>query len=228
MSDAKTLEAYLAPPTRHKERKLNDNATSYTRLLRHTFQIDCDTQTAVNDEVTGEHLNWHSKNALKQYVPQLLDEDTFDAKHLADDHPVRYANTAATFDYDDQRDHVYCWRVPLPGRGTDFWIPLQINPGQAAEWRALLDDEDDSYTAGELRLQRDGDRWVLHVTANYEVDEQTDTTDLDDVTPVGFDVGEAQLLVGCALQDDRPRTRCSSTAAGFATSDTARNAAKTG
>ncbi|AFK18308.1 transposase [Haloferax mediterranei ATCC 33500] len=31
--------------------------------------------TAVNEVVSGEDLNWHSKNALKQYVPNLLDED---------------------------------------------------------------------------------------------------------------------------------------------------------
>jgi len=46
----------------------------------------------------------------------------------------------------------------------------QLNPEQE-DWRAaLIDDEDESVWAGEIRLQRDSDRWVLHVAANYEVE----------------------------------------------------------
>ena len=203
--ECKTLEAYLAPPTQHKQRKLHDEHDRYESLLRCSFNGECDTMTAVNEIVTGEDLNYHSKNALKQYVPNLLDEDTYDAKQLADTHPIRYANTAAVFDHDDDRHHEVCWEVPLPGRGTNFWIPLQLNPEQEDWWHSLIDDEDDSVWSGELRLQRDGDRWVLHVTANYEVKpDHSCSCNSDDVTPVGFDVGESKLLVGCALRDDTP------------------------
>ena len=203
--ECKTLEAYLAPPTQHKQRKLRDEHDRYETLLRRSFNDKCDTMTAVNEVVSGEDLNWHSKNALKQYVPHLLDEDTYDAKQLADTHPIRYANTAAVFDHDEARRHEICWEVPLPGRGTNFWIPLQLNPEQEYWWHSLIDDKDDSVWAGELRLQLDGDRWVLHVTANYEVEaDHKCSCDSDNVTPVGFDVGESKLLVGCALRDDTP------------------------
>lgn len=155
--------------------------------------------------VSGEYLNWHWKNALRQYVPNLLDEDTYDAKQLTDDHPIRYANTAAVFDVDKDRHHGICWEVPLPGRGTNFWIPLQLNPEQEGRWQALINENDESVWAGELRLQHDGSRWVLHVTANYEVEpDYSCSCESDDVTPVRFDVGESKLLAGCALQDDTP------------------------
>jgi putative transposase len=113
----KTLEAYLAPPTQHKQRKLHVDHDRYESLLRRSFNNGCDTMSAVNEVVSGEALNWHAKNALKQYVPHLLDEDTYDAKQLADAHPIRYANTAAVFDIDEDRHHEICWEVPLPGRG---------------------------------------------------------------------------------------------------------------
>jgi putative transposase len=45
--------------------------------------------TAVSDIITGEDLNWHSKTALKKYVPNLADEDTYNASQHADDHPLR-------------------------------------------------------------------------------------------------------------------------------------------
>jgi len=204
MSEAKTLEAYFAQPTQHKERKLQQEKERYEKLLRRSFYTGCDTMTAVNDTVSGKDLNWHSKNALKNYVPDLLDEDTFDAKKLADDHPIRYANTAANFDHDKTRHHSICWEVPLPGRGTNFWIPLQINSSQEDWWHTLIDEDDESITVGEIRLQRDGSRWVLHVTANYEIEESPETDDRSNVTPVGVDVGESNLLVGCALQDGTP------------------------
>ncbi|WP_312911839.1 transposase [Natronosalvus caseinilyticus] len=203
--ECKTLEAYLAPLTQHKQRKLENEHERYEALLHRSFNDECDTMSAVNEVVSGEALNWHSKNALKQYVPNLLDEDTYDAKQLADDHPIRYANTAAVFDIHEDRHHKICWEVPLPGRGTNVWIPLQLNPEQEDWWYALIDEDDESVRAGELRLQRDGTRWVLHVTANYEVElDHSCSCDSDDVTPVGFDVGESKLLVGCALQDDTP------------------------
>lgn len=204
MSEHKVLEAYLVSPTRHKESKLHAEHARYTDLLHETFDDECDTMSAVNEVVSGRDLNWHSKNALKKYVPNLLDEDTYDAKNLTDDHPIRYANTAAVFDYDEDRHHSYCWEVPLPGRGTNVWIPLQINPEQDDWWLELLDEDDERVTAGELRLQRDGSRWVLHVTANYDVDEPAYASDDAGVTPVGFDVGESQLLVGCALEENAP------------------------
>ena len=208
--ERKTLEAYLAPPTQHKQRKLNGEHERYETLLRRSFNNGCDTMTAVNEVVGGEDLNWHSKNALKQYVPNLLDEDTYDAKHLANDHPIRYANTAAVFDHDEDRHHEICWEVPLPGRGTNFWIPLQLNPEQEDWWDFLIEDDNESVWAGEIRLQRDGDRWVLHVTANYEVEpDHSCSCESGNVTPVGFDVGESKLLGAVPSKIAHRLTRCS-------------------
>ena len=118
---------------------------------------------------------------------------------------TRYANTAAVFDGDEDRHHEICWEVPLPGHRTNFWIPLQLNPEQEDWWHALRDEGDDSVWAGEIRLQRDGSRWVLHVTANSEMEaNHSYSTTNDDVTPVRFGVGESKLLMGCALRDETP------------------------
>jgi len=61
-----------------------------------------------------------TRKRTQKYVPNLLDADTYNAKQLADTHPIRYANTAAVFDVDEERHHKICWEVPLPGRGTNF------------------------------------------------------------------------------------------------------------
>ncbi len=94
--------------------------------------------------------------------------------------------------------HEFCWRVPQAGRGNAFWIPLRINPAQRELWGDLLDGD---VSVGEFRLQEHRTTWVLHVTVEYAV---ADPDVPDDPTPVGFDIGEANLLTGCALQDDTP------------------------
>jgi len=86
-------------------------------------------------------------------------------------------------------------------RGTNFWIPLRINPEQEALWFDLLNDE---ATAGELRLQKHRASWELHVTVEYSVDEPTNS-DKHNETYIGFDVGESALITGCALKRDVPR-----------------------
>jgi putative transposase len=132
-------------------------------------------------------------------VPQL--HDTYDAQELDDDHPVRLTNQAAEFDHSPERDYEFTWWVPQPGRGTNFWIPLRINPAKEGLWHDLVDGE---ASAGQLRLQRHRASWTLHVTVAFTV-EDTDYEPIDDdVTPVGFDIGEAHLLAGCACEQDTP------------------------
>jgi putative transposase len=86
--ESKTLEAYLAPYSAQAA-----EAPRRTRPIRivasSQLQRECDTMTAVSDIITGEDLNWHSKTALKKYVPNLADEDTYNASQHADDHPLR-------------------------------------------------------------------------------------------------------------------------------------------
>jgi putative transposase len=108
-------------------------------------------------------------------------------------------NRAAKFDYSTERDHGFVWQAPQPGRGTNFWIPLQINPEQESLWFDLLDGD---AAAGELRLQRHRTSWELHVTVEYPVEKPTES---DDPTYIGFDVGESALTTGCALKRDGPR-----------------------
>jgi putative transposase len=44
---------------------------------------------------------------------------------------------------------------------------------------------------------------VEAISANYEVEANYSYSSInDDVTPVGFDVGESKLLIGCALRDE--------------------------
>lgn len=87
--------------------------------------------SAVSEIVTPLDLPYQVKAALCNYVPQLLDEDTYGANELAEDHPIRFTNQAAKFDYSDARHHGFTWRVPQPGKpSTNFWMPLNINPDQ--------------------------------------------------------------------------------------------------
>jgi len=192
----KTLEATLAPPTAHKERRLQRTVATYRRALSESFESGADTQTAVNDVVTGYTLTSYAKDALKNYVPQL--RRTYNASELDDDHPVRFTNRGWRLDHSEDRTHEFCWRVPQAGRGNAFWIPLRINPEQRELWRELFDGE---VTVGEFRLQEHRTNWVLHVTIEYAV---TEPEESDDPTPVGFDIGESKLLTGCACQDDTP------------------------
>jgi len=189
----KTLEATLAPPTAHKERRLQRTVATYRRALEDAFESGADTQSAVNDVVTPYTLTSYAKDALKSYVPKL--RDTYNASELDDDHPVRFTNRGFRLDHSEDRRHEFCWRVPQAGRGNGFWIPLRINPEQRDLWADLFDGE---LSPGEFRLQRTRINWVLHVTVEYEIDAAEMP---DDPTPVGFDIGESKLLTGCALTE---------------------------
>ncbi|MGB9961567.1 RNA-guided endonuclease TnpB family protein [Halobacterium sp. MBLA0001] len=193
----KTLQATLATPTTGKEQRLQRLLDTYHDALHDAFDAGANTMSAVNDIVTPYDLPYQAKDALKSYVPKL--RDTYNAEELDDEHPVRLVNRAATFDHSAERDHGFVWQVPQPGRGTNFWIPLQINPEQESLWCDLLDGD---ATAGELRLQRHRTSWELHVTVEYSVAEPTES---DDPTYIGFDVGESALITGCALKRDVPR-----------------------
>ena len=192
----KTLEATLTPPTAHKERKLQELHDLYHEGLHEAFEASADTQSAVNDIVTPYDLPYQVKDALKNYVPSLDD-----AQKLSDNHPTRMVNRAARFDYSAERTHSYVWEVPQPGRGTNFWIPLRINPEQEGLWHALVDR---NASAGQLRLQQNRTSWTLHVTVEFPVEEPDYATDGDDVTHIGLDIGETALITGCALKDGSP------------------------
>jgi putative transposase len=195
----KTLEATLAPPTAHKERKLCDLLETYREGLHEAFDAGCDTMSATSDVVTPHDLPYQAKAALCNYVPQL--HDTYDAQELDDDHPVRLTNQAAEFDHSAARDYEFTWWAPQPGRGTNFWIPLRTNPEQDGLWHDLVHGD---ASAGQLRLQRHRTSWTLHVTVEFPVEEPDYEPTDDDVTPVGFDIGEAHLLAGCACEQGTP------------------------
>ena len=193
----KTLQATLATPTAGKEQRLQRLLHTYRDALNDAFDAEVTTMSAVNDIVTPYDLPYQAKDALKSYIPKL--RATYNADELDDEHPLRLVNRAATFDYSDEREHGFVWQVPQPGRGTNFWIPLRINPEQESLWFNLLNGNAE---AGELRLQRHRTSWELHVTVEYTVEESTDP---DNPTYIGFDVGESALITGCALKRDVPR-----------------------
>ena len=195
----KTLEATLAPPTAHKERKLCDLLDTYREGLHEAFDAGCDTMSATSDVVTLYGLPYQAKAALCNYVPQL--HDTYNAQELDDDHPVRLTNQAAEFDHSAARDYAFTWWAPQPGRGTNFWIPLRINPAQEDLWHNLVHGD---ASAGQLRLQQHRTSWTLHVTVEFPVEKPDYEPTDDDVTPVGFDIGEAHLLAGCACEQGTP------------------------
>ncbi|MUV85061.1 IS200/IS605 family element transposase accessory protein TnpB [Natronomonas sp. CBA1123] len=195
----KTLEATLAPPTAHKKQKLCDLLDTYRAVLHEAFKAGCETMTATSDVVTPYDLPYQAKAALCNYVPQL--HGTYDAQELDDNHPARLTNQAAEFDHSPERDYEFTWWVPQPGRGTNFWIPLRINPAQEGLWHDLVDGE---ASAGQLRLQRHRTSWTLHVTVEFPVEQPDYEPTDEDVTPVGFDIGEAHLLAGCACEQRTP------------------------
>ena len=190
----KTLEATLVSPTTGKERALQRTVANYRRALRESFNARATTQAAVNDVVTPYTLTSYAKDALKSYVPTL--RDTYGASELGGGHPVRFTNRGFRLDHSADRVAEFCWYVPQAGRGNGFWIPLHINPEQRGLWFGLFDG---GLSAGEFRLQEHRERWVLHVTVEYEVPEPTES---GEATYVGFDIGESKLLAGCACRDD--------------------------
>ena len=192
----KTLQATLAPPTAHKEHRLQRTVATYRRALEDSFESGADTQTAVNDVVTPYTLTSYAKDALKNYVPNfgtLTTQRSSKTTTPSDSRTVggvlttpRSANTSSAGAF------------PQAGRGNAFWIPLRINPAQRELWSDLFNDD---VAVGEFRLQEHRTNWVLHVTVEYEVAEPDVP---DDPTPVGFDIGESKLLAGCACQADTP------------------------
>jgi len=208
----KTLEATLAPPTAHKERKLSDLLETYREGLHDVFNVGCDTMSATSDVVTPYDLPYQAKAALCNYIPQL--HDTYDAQELDDDHPVRLTNQTAEFDHSAARDYEFTWWAPQPGRGTNFWIPLCINPEQDGLWHNLLHGD---ASAGQLRLQHHRTSWTLHVTVELPVEElDCEPTD-GDVTPVGFNIGKSHLLAGCACSRSPRLTHYSPTVVALVT-----------
>jgi IS605 OrfB family transposase len=146
--------------------------------------------------VTPYDLPYQAKDALKSYVPKL--RKIYDADEIHDEHPLRLVNRAAKFDHDAGRSAEFVWNVPQPGRGTNFWIPLRINPEQRELWFDLLGDD---AKAGEVRVQQNRTSLIVHVTIEHDV---KDPEPSDDPTHVGFDIGESALITGCALQADAP------------------------
>ena len=196
----KTLQATYVTPTSGKEQRLQRLLDTYRDALHAAFDAGANTMSAVNDIVTPyDRLPYQAKDALKSYVPKLHRVDS--ARELDDEHPVRLVNRAAKFDYSAEREYGFVWQVPQPGHGTDFWIPLRINPEQESLWFDLLNEE---VKPGELRLQRHRTTWELHITVEYSV-EKPPTADDQEPTYIGFDVGESALITGCALKRDGPR-----------------------
>ena len=195
----KTLQATLAPPTQHKERKLGETVAAYRDALAEAFDAGCESKSAVNDIVTPYDLSSYAKDALKNYVPQLCG-DSYDADGLADDHPVRFTERGFTLDH--QPENAIEWYVKIPHHEDyHLWLPVRINPAQADLWHDLREE---SVDVGEFRLQRHRTSWELHVTVDYEVQEPDYDSADDEVTPVGFDIGEAHLLAGCACENGSP------------------------
>ncbi|WP_254525312.1 transposase [Natrinema caseinilyticum] len=192
----KTLEATLAPPTQGKAVRLRRLLSTYREALHDAFDSGADTMNGVSEVVTSFDLPYQAKAALCSYVPKL--RKTYNARELDDEHPLRLTNQAAKFDRDESRHHEICWNVPLPGYGTNFWIPLRVNPEQESLWHDLLGED---AKAGQIRLQQNRSNWVLHVTVTYSVeDPETD----GDETYIGFDIGESALITGCALKRNMP------------------------
>lgn len=190
----KTLELKLVSPNAHKRRKFRETTDAYRAALHAAFDADCSTRSAANDMVVEYDLSGYAKNALKQYVPQLLDEDTYDADELHDEHPVRFTNEGVELDHKPQ--NAVEWYVKIPHHDDyHLWVPAQPNPDQRPWVEAVFSGDADM---GECRLfERDGE-WFLHMVATQEVEEHERSTDsASDATPIGVDIGESALITVC-------------------------------
>ena len=134
------LQATLAPPTAHKERRLQCTVATYRNALAESFESSADTQWAVSDVVTGYNLTSYVKDALKNYVPQL--RWTYNASEVDGDHPGRFTNRWVRIDHSEERPYEFCWRVSQAGRGNAFWIPLRINPASRVALGGVSAGED--------------------------------------------------------------------------------------
>lgn len=123
-----TLEVTFVRPARRKEQRLRQLVATYREALHDAFGAGADTMSGVNDIVTPYDLPYRAKDARKSSVPTLRTTDG--AYELADDHPGRLVNRAAKFDREASRHREFVRQVPQPGHGTNFWIPLRINPEQ--------------------------------------------------------------------------------------------------
>jgi len=185
----KTLEVKLVDPNAHKRRKFRETRDEYRAALRDAFMSECDTQTAANDVVVEYDLSGYAKNALKQYVPQLLDEDTYDASEVHDEHPVRFTNDGLQIDHKPQ--NAIEWYAKIPHHDDyRLWCPVAINPEQRGWFEAIQAGD---ATMGEARLfDRDGE-WFLHIVVHREISQP----DAEPETVIGVDVGEAALASVC-------------------------------
>ncbi len=193
----KTLEATLVRPTAHKEQKLINLLNTYRDALIAAFEADCRSMSAVNALITPVDLPYQAKDALKQFVPRL--RQIYHTKQLGENHPIRFVNRAAVFDHDSSRTHEFCWQVPQSGRGTNFWIPLRINPDQRNHWYELVNGKID---AGKLQLELTNSSWRLLVPVTFPV--QVKFRHCVSESVIGLDVGESMLVVGCALSAGSP------------------------
>lgn len=197
-----TLTLKLVEPNAHKERKLRETRDEYQLALHDAFTQDCDTQSKANDVVVKYDLSGYAKNALKQYVPNLLDDDTYGAKELRDgDYPVRFTNAGPKLDHKPQ--NAIEWYVKIPHHEDyHLWLPAQPKANQR-EWLEALYHGDAEM--GECQLiERDGE-WYFHMSATMEV-EQFSSGSVEEQTPIGVDIGEAALATVCH------RTECGSPA----------------
>ena len=192
----KTLQATFVRPTAHKESKLIELCEIYREALHEAFDAGASTLSAVGEIVVPYDLPYQAKAAVCTFVRQLRQVDH--AKELGDGQPVRFSNQAATFDHSSERTHGFTWWVPQPGWGTNFWIPLRINPAQETYWHDLVNEDADP---GPIILRQRGATWELLVTVKYDVDEPKGD---GEITYVGLDIGETALVTGCALTRGSP------------------------
>lgn len=176
-----TLTLKLVDPNTHKERKLRETSDEYQRALHDAFDQDCDTQSKANDVIVDYDLSGYAKNALKQYVPNLLDDDTYDANELKDDtHPVRFTNDGPQLDHKPQ--NAIEWYVKIPHHEDyHLWLPAQPKSNQR-EWLEAL--YHGNAEMGECQLIEQDDEWYIHMSATMEV-EQSSSVSVSEQTPIG-------------------------------------------
>jgi hypothetical protein len=103
----KTLQATLAPPTRHKERKLRDTLATYRDALDDAFEAGASTMSAVNDIVTPYDFTYRAMRdvdrfeTVESHQRELLEDQGRSWPPSSDrGEPTVYGDDAKAFDYD--------------------------------------------------------------------------------------------------------------------------------
>lgn len=143
-------------PSANQEMKLQRLVNTYRDAIKKAVDENCTTLSEVNEIVTPYDLPYQAKDALKTYVPMLVNK--YNISRVRSDHPVRMVNRAAKIDFSSNEGFI--WNVPQPGRKTNFKVVLHTNLDQQNYWMKIANNK---IKKGGLLLQKTNRNWIVQI-----------------------------------------------------------------